>query len=259
MVLLDHGVVHRHARVVDDLVHDAERVFLRHPAEVVDRARPAGRAGRVDFVDGDDLARLGFLEQVLVMEAPPGRGVAPEALAGVLRIGAGPRRDVENPHLEHVAGLGAVHGDRAGQDVHAQALAGAAAEQRGVHWAGAAPVDVLLGAVPVVHALRTRIALDHAGSIVVGVMGESLDRDEVARVDLHHRREGFAEVAPVHGLVRCGDVIVIPGAGARRRKPLRPGHRHVVARKPDERGRGRARDQRGSEKPPTIAQPAEVS
>ena len=228
--------------------------FCGHPAEVVDRARPAGRAGRVDFVDGDDLARLGLLEQVLVMEAPPGRGVAAEALAGVLRIGARPRRDVENPHLEHVAGLGAAHGDRAGQDVHAQALAGAAAEQRGVHRTGAASVDVLLAAVPVVDALRTRIALDHAGSIVVGVMREGLDRDEVARVDLDHRREGFAEVAPVHRLVRCGDVD--SGSGSQvpdRCQPLRPRHRHVVARKPDQRGRGRARDERGPEKSPTIA------
>ena len=181
VVLLDHAVVDRHARVVDDLVHDAERVLLRHPAEVVDGARPAGRAGRVDLVDGDDLARLRLLEQVLVVEAPPGGGVAAEALAGVLRIGAGPRRDVQDAHLEHVAGLGAAHGDRAGQDVHAQALAGAAAEQGRVHRAGAAPVDALPAAVPEIDALGAGIALDHARGIVVGVMGERLDGDEVAR------------------------------------------------------------------------------
>ena len=205
-------MIDRHAGIIDDLVDHAERVRLRHPAEIVDRPRPAGRAGSVDLVDRDHLARLRLLEQVLVMKAPPGGGVAAEALAGVLRIGARPRRDVEDAHLEHVAGLGAAHRDRAGADVHAQALPGAAAEQRGVHRTGAAPVDVLPAAVPVVHALRARIALDHARRVVIGVMGERLDGHEVAGFDLDHRRQRFAEVAPVHRLVRDGDVVVLARA-----------------------------------------------
>ena len=205
-------MIDRHARVVDDLVDDAERVLLRRPAEIVDGPRPTGRAGGVDLVDRDHLARLRLLQQILVVEAPPGGGVAAEAFAGVLRIGAGPRRDVEDAHLEHVAGLGAAHRDWAGADVHAEALPGAAAEQRGVHRTGAAPVDVLLAAVPVVHALRTRIALDHAGSIVIGMVGERLNGHEIARFDLDQRRQRLAEVAPVHRPVRDGDVVVLARA-----------------------------------------------
>jgi hypothetical protein len=39
------------------------------------------------------------------------------------------------------------------------------------------------------------MALDHAGMIVIGVMGKRLDRDEVAGVDRDHRRQRAAEIA----------------------------------------------------------------
>ena len=68
----------------------------------------------------------------------------PNALPAYFGIGRGPRLHVEDAHLEDVAGLGAPHGDRAGADMHAQALAGAAAEERGVHRPGAAAVHALL-------------------------------------------------------------------------------------------------------------------
>ena len=124
----------------------------------------------------------------------------PKALPVILRIGAGPRRDVEDAHFEHVAGLGAAHEDRAGADMHAEPLAGAAPEERRIHRPGAAPVDVLLVLGPVEHALGAGIALDHALGIVIGVMGQRLDRDEVAGVDLDLRLQLLAEIAPVHGI-----------------------------------------------------------
>ena len=77
------------------------------------------------------------------MVAPPGGGVAAEGAAGEFRLRRRARPDVEDADLEDIAGLGAADEDRAGADVDAEALAGAAAEERGIHRAGAATVDVL--------------------------------------------------------------------------------------------------------------------
>ena len=103
-VLGDRAVVDRHARIVDDVVHHAERIGLRHPAVVVDRARPVPIAGGIDLVDGDHLAGLRLLDHVVVVEAPPRRGIAAEGLAGIGGVAARARRDVEDLDLEHVAG-----------------------------------------------------------------------------------------------------------------------------------------------------------
>src|SRR5207248_6391473 len=66
----------------------------------------------------------------LVVEAPPGGCVAPERLAPVLRVRAGPRLDVDDAHLQDVARLRPAHRHRARADVDAEALACAAAEER---------------------------------------------------------------------------------------------------------------------------------
>src|SRR5262249_39326397 len=170
LALLHGAVIDRHPRIVDDLVHDAERIGLRHPAEVVDGARPVLLAGGIDLVDRDDLARLGLGEELLIVEAPPGGGVAAEALALERRIGARARAHVDDADLEDVAGLGTAHRHRARADVDAEALAGAATEERRLHRAGATPIDALALAVPVIDALGATIALHHAFGVVVGVM-----------------------------------------------------------------------------------------
>ena len=200
-VLGDRAVVDRHARIVDDVVHHAERIGLRHPAVVVDRARPVPLPGRIDLVDGDDLARLRLLDQVVVVKAPPCRGIAAKSLAGIGGIAARPRRHVEDLHLQHVARLGAADVDRPGQDVDAKTLAGAAAIHRGVHRPGAAPVDALATLIPAEHALRTRIAHDHALGIVVGVVGQGLQGHQIARMDVEAGLQALAEIAPVHGVL----------------------------------------------------------
>ena len=82
VVLLDRGMIDRHAGIVDGRVHDAERIGLRHPAEIVDGLRPVAFAGGVDLVDRDHLARLRLGQQVVVVKAPPGGRVAAEGLAG---------------------------------------------------------------------------------------------------------------------------------------------------------------------------------
>ncbi len=224
VVLLHGPMVDRHAGVVDRLVHDPGGIGLRRPAEVVDAFRPVPLAARVDLVDGDHLARLGIGQQLLVVEAPPGRRVAPEALALVLRVGARPRPDVDDPDLEDVSRLGLANRDRARADVDAEAFAGAPPEERRVHRAGAAPVHALALLVPVEDALRARIALHHAVGVVVGVVREHLDRDEVTGAHLDLGLEQLAEIPPVHRLVGRGHVVVV--LGARHHPGLRVGRRH---------------------------------
>ncbi len=86
LVLLNRAVVHRHARIIDDLMDDTIRISLRYPAIVVDRLRPVAGARGVDLVDGDHLSRLRIIHQILVMEAPPGGGIAAEGLTLVVGI-----------------------------------------------------------------------------------------------------------------------------------------------------------------------------
>ena len=133
----------------------------------------------VEFVDRDDLARLRFGNQVVVVEAPPGRRIAAEGAAGKGGIAAGARLHIEDPHLEHIARLGAVDINRAGANMHAEPFAGTAPMDRCVERPGAAPVDILRVLRPVEDALRAGVARDHAGMVVIGVMRQCLDRDEI--------------------------------------------------------------------------------
>jgi hypothetical protein len=150
------------------------------------------------------------------VEPPPCRRVAAERLAGIGWIGAGPRLHVDDAHFENIARLGTADIDRPGADVHAEAFAGAPAEQLAVHRAGAAAVDALLLPGPQEHTFGARVALDHALGIVVGVMGQSFDRHIVAGVDLKLGLEELAEIAPMHGLGRRRQIVVSRLAGARR-------------------------------------------
>jgi hypothetical protein len=110
----------------------------------------------------------------LTAEAPPSRRVAAERLAGVGGVGAGPRLHVDDADFEDIARLGAADRDRSGADVHAEALARAAAEQLAVDWSGAAAIDALLVLGPQEHTFGARIALDHALGVVIGVAKAAL-------------------------------------------------------------------------------------
>lgn len=73
-------------------------------------------------------------------------------------------------------------------------------------------MHTLPGLVPVIDAFYSRITFDHALVVVVSVMRHRLKSDDVPRCDFDQRREALAEVAPVHGLGRRGDVIVADSA-----------------------------------------------
>jgi len=147
-VLRDGAVIHRHAGIVDDFVDDAVGIGLRHPAIVVDGFRPVFAAGRIDLVDGDDLARLRLLDHVVVVITPPGSRIAAEGLAAEVRIAGRTRAEIENAYLEDVARLGAADVDRTGEDMDAKALAGAASMDGSIHRSGAPAIDALVASSP---------------------------------------------------------------------------------------------------------------
>ena len=134
------------------------------------------------------------------MKAPPCGRVAAESLSGILRIGAGPGRDVDDAQLDNVTLLGAAYVDRSGADMHAEAFAGASSEQRGIHRSCAASIDALLLLGPQEHAFSAGIALHHALGVVVGMVCQRLNGDEVAGIDLDLRFQQLAEIAPMHGV-----------------------------------------------------------
>ena len=202
------GMVDRHARIIDRLVRHAERIGLRNPFEIVDRLRPALRARRVDLVDRHDLAFLAA-QHVVVVVAPPGCGVGAEGFSLELGVGACPRNAVEDAHLQHVAGLGALHIDRPGHDMDALPLAGAFLIDLRVRRPGAAAIDAFLVLGPEEDALGPGIALHHALGVVIGVMGQRLDRDEVAALDLDPGLQRLREIAPMHRLGGGWQVMVL--------------------------------------------------
>src|SRR5882757_238158 len=115
----------------------------------------------------------------------------------MFRMTASARYDVEDPHLQHVAGLGVFHGHGPRADVHAKPLAGTATEHAGVHRARAAAIDVLLVPCPAKDAFGGGIARDHQFGVVGGMLRQRLDGDGIARRDLELRRERAAEIAPM--------------------------------------------------------------
>ena len=66
----------------------AERVCLRRPAEVIERARPVALAGCIQLEDGDHLPLFRLFQRVAIMKPPPPRGIAAEGLPFVLRVAA---------------------------------------------------------------------------------------------------------------------------------------------------------------------------
>jgi hypothetical protein len=65
VVLLDSTVVNRDPRVVDGLVHHAERISLRRPSQVINRLGRVSLSTGVDHVDSDHFARLRLGDQFL--------------------------------------------------------------------------------------------------------------------------------------------------------------------------------------------------
>ena len=125
LALADRGVIDAHAGIIDRRMDDAVGIGLRRPDVIVDGLCER-LARRVEFEDRDDLARLRLLDQVVIVEAPARRDVGAEAAAGVAGVAARPRPHVEDAHLQDVAGLGALDRHRAGEQMHADAFAGAA-------------------------------------------------------------------------------------------------------------------------------------
>ena len=224
MVLLDGAVVNRDPRIVDGFVYHAKRIGLRRPLEVIDRLRPVSLPAGVDLIDGDHFARLRLGDQFLVVEPPPGGRIAAERLARMGRVGAGPRLDVHDSHFEYVAQLGAAHIDWTGADMHAEALAGATAQQLTVHRTCAASIHAFLVLRPQVHAFGAGIAFDHPLGIVVGVVCQCLDGHVVTGIDLELGLEQLAEIAPVN-CVGCRRKVVIGWLTGSRRGTLSHGRR----------------------------------
>ena len=196
-------MVHPHAGIVDRPMHDAVRIGLRRPDIVVDGACDR-LAGGVELEDGDDFARLRLLDQIVVVEAPGGRDVGAEAAPGMAGVTARARADVEDADFQHIAGLGILDRDRAGQQMDADPLAGAALE-RAFDRPGAAPHHRLLLARPVKDALGAGVAGDHALVIVAGMVGQRLDRGAIPGTYRQGRRDHLAEISPVNGRGRDGE------------------------------------------------------
>src|SRR3954447_19217389 len=95
------------------------------------------------------------------MIAPPGRDRGAEHAPRMFWMTACARYDVEDPHFQHVAGLGVLHRHGPGADVHAKAFAGATTEYAGIHRTRAAAVDVLLLSRPAEYVFGGSIARDH--------------------------------------------------------------------------------------------------
>ncbi len=205
-------MVDRYARVVDSRVNHPERVGLRSPAEAVNRLGVWRLRVLVHLVHRDHLAFARLGQQVVVLKAPPGGGVAAEVAAFVFGVAAGARQNIQNAHFQHIAGLGIAHVYRAGADMHAKPFATAAAKDAGICRAGATAVDVLLLAGPVKDAFGAGVAADHAFAVVGGVLGERLDGDDVARAHAQRWLDVAAEVAPMHGFVG-GRQVILAGAG----------------------------------------------
>src|SRR5262249_48060439 len=77
-------------------------VFIKKPRILRNASR---RARSIDRQLAHRQRRDG--EQIVIVEAPPGRRVAAERLAGVSGVGAGPRLHVDDTDFENVARFGA--------------------------------------------------------------------------------------------------------------------------------------------------------
>ena len=167
-------------------VHHALRIGLRRPAIVIDRLGPIAFASAVDLVNGDDLTRLWLGQQVMIVIAPIGGGVATEGASSIMRQPRGSWLDVKNAHLKHIAWLGAPDENRTGADMHAQP----AAPRFG---ARAAAVDGLMIMCPVEDTFRPGVAIHHALRVIISVVRQYFDRGVVAGTERDLGRKIFAE------------------------------------------------------------------
>jgi len=122
--------------------------------------------------------------------------------------------------------------------VDAEAFTGTTAQQLAVNRAGAAAINALLLLSPKVDAFDARITLDQAFDIVSGVMGNRLDGNVIARIHLDLRLEELTEIAPVHCVSICRQVMVswLAGFGLsrswrRKRAATCPGYSRAAASK----------------------------
>jgi predicted trehalose synthase len=176
--LHDGLVIDNHARVIHFRMQHAIGVGLRRQHVAVERRRPVLAARRVDLEHGHDLARLGFFDQMAVVQPPPCRQVDAEGAALMLRMHARSGPNVEDSYFENVTWLRAFDMNGPRQQVNAEAFARTAGCAD--HAPGAAPHDVLALGRPAVHGLHARIASDHQIVIVTGVVREGFDRREIA-------------------------------------------------------------------------------
>ena len=121
------------------------------------------------------------------MKAPPGGRVAAKGAPGELWIGAAARPYIEDSNLEHVARFGIIDKNRTGADMDAKTLAGAAPVDRCVDRPGTAAIDVLRVLGPTEYAFGAGVAGDHPCMVVVRVVGQRLDRHQLARLHRQHR------------------------------------------------------------------------
>lgn len=164
-----------HAGIIDRIMANAIGVCLRGPAEGVDGSRrlPPG----FDLENRDHFPSILPIDQVGVVIAPPGRGIAGKAASGKIRVGARAGNDIKNVDFQDVAGLGFLDIDRARQYMNAKPLSCPPAEHGGIERPGAAPLDVLPVSRPMKHAFGTGIALDHALPIVGRMLRQRFDDD----------------------------------------------------------------------------------
>ena len=92
MIFLDRLVINRNPRVIDDRVDYAERVRLRGPAEVVDRACPVALTGGVGSVlgvvaTGIILIMLNPILSAMGIDANTAQVIQGALIAGVMMIG----------------------------------------------------------------------------------------------------------------------------------------------------------------------------
>ena len=111
-------------------------------------------------------------------------------------VAARPRPDIENANFQDIAGLGVLDRHRAGQQMHADAFAGAALE-RAFGRPRAAARHGFMFPGPVKHAFGAGIVGDHALVIVIGVMRQRFDGGAVAGFQRQRRRDLLAEIAPL--------------------------------------------------------------
>ena len=111
-------------------------------------------------------------------------------------VAARPRPNIQDPHFQDIAGLGVLDRHGPGQEMHADAFAGAA-DERTFGRPGATARDRLMLLGPAEHALGAGIARDHPLMVVIGVVRQGLDGGAIARLQRQGRFCHFAEIAPL--------------------------------------------------------------